>query len=257
MIAPSETDGAPAPAPPARTDITRIVLLVLVLGMMIGGSFWILRPFLPPLIWATMIVVATWPVMQNVERLLWRRRSLAVTVMTTAFLLLVVVPLILAVSSLVDYVPDLGEQFKELSSLQIPAPPDWVAQLPLVGTKLATEWQNVVNRGPEGLAAQLAPYAKVISSWLLAEAGNLGMVAVQLMLTIALTAVLYAYRRVRRPCRRPFRRPARRRARRVVGRARGPVDPRRRARHHRHGHGADGARRHRPRRRRRAVRRRC
>ena len=120
MNATHEPGGARATSPPPSHDITRIVLMVLVIGMMIGGSFWILRPFLPALIWAAMIVVATWPLMKTVERVLWNRRALAVTVMTLAFLLLIIVPIVLAISSLVDYAPNVGERIKDLGSLTIP-----------------------------------------------------------------------------------------------------------------------------------------
>ena len=40
-------------------DITSITLFVLFIGVLMGASFWILRPFLLALIRATMIVVAT------------------------------------------------------------------------------------------------------------------------------------------------------------------------------------------------------
>ena len=43
-------------------DVTRILLAVVSIGGLIAATFWVLRPFLPALIWATMIVVATWPV---------------------------------------------------------------------------------------------------------------------------------------------------------------------------------------------------
>ena len=67
--------------PPAR-DIARIVLVVLFIGLMIVSSLWILQPFLGALVWATMIVVATWPLMLKVEDALGGRRWAAVTVMT-------------------------------------------------------------------------------------------------------------------------------------------------------------------------------
>ena len=44
-------------------DLTHTTLQLLFIGLLIGGSFWILKPFLLALIWATMIVVATWPVL--------------------------------------------------------------------------------------------------------------------------------------------------------------------------------------------------
>src|SRR5690242_8955049 len=63
-------------------DLARYTLGVLIIVALIAASFWILRPFLPALIWATMIVVFTWHIMLHIQRWLWNRRSLAVTVMT-------------------------------------------------------------------------------------------------------------------------------------------------------------------------------
>jgi fatty acid desaturase len=42
-------------------EMARPTLAVLFLCVLIAASLWILRPFLPALIWATMVVVATWP----------------------------------------------------------------------------------------------------------------------------------------------------------------------------------------------------
>jgi len=192
MDMPSPPGSEPGPARVPH-DTTRVVLMVLVIAILLGGSFWILRPFLPALVWATMIVVATWPLMKQAERLLWRRRGLAVAVMTIAFLVLVIAPVIAAIVNLVDYVPEVTDHLKDIGTLEIPAPPAWLAGVPLVGEKLAAEWQGVRDRGLEGLATQLAPYAKSIGSWLLSEAGGLGMLVINLLLTILLTAMLYAY----------------------------------------------------------------
>jgi len=67
-------------APPER-DLTRTTLGVLLIGMLIAGNFWILQPCLPSLLWAIMIVVATWPLMLGVQARLWGKRGLAVAVM--------------------------------------------------------------------------------------------------------------------------------------------------------------------------------
>ena len=45
--------------PPPSWDLTRILLSVVAIGGLIGASFWVLRPFLPAVVWATMVVVAT------------------------------------------------------------------------------------------------------------------------------------------------------------------------------------------------------
>ncbi len=58
-------DGGPTPN--MRRDLTRTVLAVLLMAILIGASFWILRPFLLAIIWAAMIVVATWPMMLKLQ----------------------------------------------------------------------------------------------------------------------------------------------------------------------------------------------
>ncbi|MGE5843040.1 MAG: AI-2E family transporter YdiK, partial [Deltaproteobacteria bacterium] len=65
-----------------RRDITRSFLALIFIGGLILTSLWILQPFLGAVIWAVTIVVATWPLMTTIQGRLWRRRSLAVAVMT-------------------------------------------------------------------------------------------------------------------------------------------------------------------------------
>jgi predicted PurR-regulated permease PerM len=49
-------------------DLARITFGVLVIGLLLAASLWVLRPFLGPTIWAVMVVVATWPLMLRVQR---------------------------------------------------------------------------------------------------------------------------------------------------------------------------------------------
>ncbi|MBS1173283.1 MAG: hypothetical protein H6R12_2113, partial [Proteobacteria bacterium] len=50
-----------------RRDLTRTTLGVLFIAGLIAVSFWILRPFLAAVVWATMVVVSTWPLMLKVQ----------------------------------------------------------------------------------------------------------------------------------------------------------------------------------------------
>lgn len=66
----------------APGDVARIMLLVIIIGLLLAGSFWTLLPFLGGVAWATMIVVATWPILLLVQRKSGGRRGVAVFVMT-------------------------------------------------------------------------------------------------------------------------------------------------------------------------------
>ena len=83
-----------------RHDLTRLILSILFIVALIGVSLWILRPFLPALVWATTLVIATWPILRRVEARLWGSRGLATLIMTLALLLVFVLPFSLAIGTI-------------------------------------------------------------------------------------------------------------------------------------------------------------
>src|SRR5215510_9243596 len=148
-------------------DLARATLAILFIVGMIVASFWVLRPFLPAVIWATMIVVATWPLMMRVQSVLWGRRGLAVAVMTVLLLLGLLVPLTLALSTIVDHSSDIAGWIQSLASWSVPHPPDWLERVPLLGPRLAARWRDFAAIKAEDLSARLAPYTRQIVGWLL------------------------------------------------------------------------------------------
>ena len=173
-------------------DLARNLLAVLFIAGMIAASLWILHPFLPALIWATLLVVSTWPMMLAVQRRLWGRRGLAVIVMTCALLLVVIVPLALAVGTLVENADELGARLQTLTRSSVPAPPAWVEKVPMVGPKVTAEWKALAALSPDDLHVRVAPQAEEAGRWILARAGTLAMFFLHLLLT-AITSALFYY----------------------------------------------------------------
>lgn len=173
-------------------DLTRIVLAVAAIGGLVAASFRVLQPFLPSLVWATMIVVATWPTLRAVEARLWHKRGLAVAVMTLAMLTLVVAPVAMGIMTVIEYSDTIVAWSRSLAEFSVPGPPEWVPSLPLVGGRIASEWRKIASAGWEDLAAQVTPYLKSIVLWIVGQAGGLGTLFVQLLLTVALSGILYA-----------------------------------------------------------------
>ena len=173
-----------------RADLTRSVLAILLMAILIGGSFWILRPFLLSVIWAVMIVVATWPMMLRLQARLGRR-FLAVAIMSGAMVLVFVAPLVLAVQTLVDNIDTMTRWIQALATSPIPAPPDWLSRVPLVGAKIAESWATVAIAGKDALAARLAPYATNFAQWLAVALGSFGLLGIQFLLTVVVAVIMY------------------------------------------------------------------
>ena len=173
-------------------DLIRSLLQVCFVGALFAGCFWVLRPFLLPMIWAGTIVVATWPLLLAVEARLGGSRPLAVAAMTLALLLVLLLPLTFAILAVIENADRLIGLAKSMATASLPPPPAWLARLPLAGEWLAEQWQALAVAGPEGLPARLAPYAGNIVSWSVAQAGGIGMLVVQFLLTVIIAAILYA-----------------------------------------------------------------
>lgn len=165
---------------------------MLCIGGLIAATFWILRPFLPAIVWAATFVVTTWPVMLRVQGWLGGRRALAVTAMTLMMLLVLVLPLTAAIVTIVDHADDIVAWSKGLSTLQLPPPPDWVARLPGIGARLSREWGDAAAAGPAALGARITPYVGTGLRWGFGQLGNLGLMLVEFLLTVIFAAVLYA-----------------------------------------------------------------
>lgn len=173
-------------------DLARSALQLLALGVLVATSLWVLRPFLIAATWATMIAIATWPVLLRTQAALGGRRAFAVALLTGLLLLTLVVPLYLGIRSIVDNADEIAGLSQSFESWSIPTPPDWLDRIPLVGSRVASEWRELAVGGPAALSAALAPHARAAALWFVQELGGVGALLVNFLLTTALTAVLFA-----------------------------------------------------------------
>ena len=172
-------------------DLARTTLQLLALGILIASSFWILRPFLVALTWATMIAVATWPVLLHAQAWLGGRRSLAVASLTIALLLILIVPLYLGIAAVVENANRIADWSKSLATLSVPPPPAWVEAVPVVGSSVAGGWRELAAAGPEELVARISPYAHAFAVWFAGQVGSIGLLLVQFLLTVGIASLLY------------------------------------------------------------------
>lgn len=195
---PQRPDPVPSREPSMRvdpqgpSDVARIMLVTVIIGLLLAGSFWTLLPFLGALAWATVIVVTTWPLLLLVQRKASGRRSMAVLVMILVALAVFIAPLVVMVSSLIDAAdrsPAVLRDFVEGGLGPVPA---WVANIPAVGERIADRWQELSAGGPEALVDALRPYAKWAAASVLALTGGFGAVLIQVLLTLIIAAILYA-----------------------------------------------------------------
>jgi predicted PurR-regulated permease PerM len=173
-------------------EITRITLQVLSITLLILAAFWILQPFLPSILWATIIVVTSWPLLLRVQRRLWGRRMLAILVMIGVLLLMVILPCAVAIGAIISNTDEIMGWADSVRQMQMPPPPGFLKSVPMVGPRLVEGWEKAEALGTEGMSKYLAPYAGAVMAWFLSKAGSVGMLLVHFLFTVIFAAVLYA-----------------------------------------------------------------
>ncbi|GBU11558.1 inner membrane protein [Enterobacterales bacterium] len=177
--------------PIARYDLPRIMFGVLFIALMTVASIWIVQPFILGFAWAGMVVIATWPLMIKLQRLLWGKRFLAVIVMTLLLILLFVLPIALLVSSAIENGAPLVQLASNPSSLHMPDF-QWLRSIPLAGHKLYGGWHTMINGGGNALLTKVQPYVGQTASWFLIQAGHLGRFILHCSLMLLFSALLYS-----------------------------------------------------------------
>lgn len=177
---------------PPSGDITRIVLLVIVIGLLLVGTFWTIAPFLGAIIWAVTIAVATWPLLMLVQRKAGGRRWVAVVVMTALILVAFIAPISVAVGALIDAARKAPALVQDFTVKGLGDPPPWVAGVPIVGEQVSARWKEIAAGGPEALADAVRPYASDVAAWAISVTGSVGRLFVQFLLIVVLTAIFYA-----------------------------------------------------------------
>lgn len=173
-------------------DLTRITLSVLFIAVLIAAGLWIMKPFLLAIVWAAMIVIATWPLMRWFEARLGGKRGWAVLVMTLLLLAILIAPVGLAISILIEKAHQFSASGQGLAGLHVPSPPEWLHRIPLKGDSLYASWSEYSQLSPEALRDKILPYSNRIISWFLVQAGSLAMLLLHFLLTVIIAAVLYA-----------------------------------------------------------------
>ncbi len=118
-------------------------------------SAWILRSFFEPLVWASVLAVATWPIYRRFAQRLPGRVASSVTplLFTVLVSLFVLGPMVFAFGALVSEAHRWIDQIVLADKTGLAAPA-WLETLPVVGAKLAERWQAQLGT-PGGVSVWL------------------------------------------------------------------------------------------------------
>lgn len=115
------------------------------IGLLAIGCLYVLRPFLPAILFGAAIVISSWPIYLFLLVRMGGRRTVAALTMTLTLTLLVIVPIALVAYNLADDVGRFYDQLKTAVATGHVEPPGWLRQLPLVGETIDAYVRDLVS----------------------------------------------------------------------------------------------------------------
>jgi predicted PurR-regulated permease PerM len=150
----------------------------------------ILRPFVLLIAWGVIVSISVYPWYRKLQRALGGRGGLAAVVCTLLMLAILIVPLVLLGGTLVDSMQTLIASIKD-GKLTIPPPPQSVGTWPVIGSPLNSIWSLAATNLTAALD-RFMPQIKAIVPLLVSTSADLGLTALQFVLSILVAGVLLA-----------------------------------------------------------------
>jgi predicted PurR-regulated permease PerM len=139
-----------------------------------------------------MIVMASWQPMIFVQYRLGGSRILAVIVMTLILTLVMMVPLTIAFTAIVNNIDVASNYIRDIASHGLPPAPSWLEQFPVIGSRLVNRYHQLAGVSREELLGKISPYLGASVQWLLQQIGSVGHLVLHFVLTLVLSAVMYS-----------------------------------------------------------------
>ena len=169
--------------------IEQITGLALIGAIVVGCGF-ILRPFALPILWAAILCFATWPVYELLLKWFHGRRNLAAGLMTISLLLVLFIPFFLVGLTFTGSIRSAIEWFELHRQTGFPPPPAWIGQIPFAGEKISSYWSELVLNAEPALN-RLNPWLKEAGVWLLRHSFDFAHGIFQLAMSVLIAFFLY------------------------------------------------------------------
>ncbi len=176
----------------SKKDLTQITISVVFILLLAVGSVWVFMPFVAALIWASIIVISTYNFMLKLQKLLWNKKGLAVTVMVLIILMVILVPIAMVVGTVIMNAGEITGWINSLSGLRVQSAPDWIVGLPVVGSQIANGWNQFASLNNDEIIKKIIPFLDDVLKWFVSQAGGFGLFMIHFLITVAICGVLYS-----------------------------------------------------------------
>ncbi len=151
----------------------------------------IFAPFMAMMAWALILAVTLYPLHQKLARRIGGKQGRAATLLVLVCAVAIVAPTVMLVNSLGDSLYTFATHLSN-DTLQIPAPPQGVAEWPVIGKKLHTVWAQAHSNLP-ALLARNQPKLGELTTQALGIVAGIGVNLLLFLASFIISGILMAF----------------------------------------------------------------
>lgn len=131
---------------------------VFALIVLVGGTLLVVSPFITALLWGALLTYSTWGLYMRLATVIGGRRTWGALLIVLIVLFMLLGPIFYAGFAFATHVDDVVAFVQQRFSHGLPAVPDWIAGIPLLGPRIVQAWTKFDLQNPE-LVTQLRDFA--------------------------------------------------------------------------------------------------
>jgi len=176
--------------PSSNRQIIDIAIQLAVGAVFVVASYRILHPFIGLIVAGGVIAVAIYPLFQKAVERLGGRRKTVVALFALLGVGVIVVPVVVASSSLFESAADLSEQVDD-GTVKVPPPPSRVRDWPVVGTRIHDFWLQA-STNLQSFVEKYNDQMKGVVGTMVSTVANAGAQVLQFIFSVLIAAILLA-----------------------------------------------------------------
>lgn len=173
-------------------DLPQTLFSIIMILTLLCCALWLLHPFLLSVVWAGLIVIATWPLYMLVKRRLNGRKGAAIAVMMVFLSIIFLVPIIFSAGMLSLAMEKALNWLMHIDRQHLPTF-DFLLNIPHIGARLHDAWLHFLATHSANFFATMKPWIVKVAFMMLKELSQFGALFVNGILMLAACLVFYLH----------------------------------------------------------------
>jgi predicted PurR-regulated permease PerM len=178
-------------AKPAR-DLPQTLFSIIIILALLCCALWLLHPFLLSVVWAGLIVIATWPLFLLVKRKFKGRKGAAIAVMMLFLSAIFLVPIIFSAGMLSLAIENALTWLMHIDKSHLPTF-DFLLNIPHIGERLHDKWQAFITLHADNFFTTLKPWIVKVALVMVKELSQFGALFINGVMMLAACLVFYLH----------------------------------------------------------------